>query len=261
MTTTLERPVRVGPNRYTGLDRSSTADDAAQLGRPATSGPVTRLCLGWTFLWPVPRQDVRSRPRDRRRPTRGSTAGHPPTGFLAGATGPFAGVYHSLAGAGLGRLGLHARPAAASASRCCSASACGSPPSPAPCCWCLMWSGLAPARRTTCSWTTTSSTPSSSSASPSSAPATPSAWAVGGPAPTSFRSTRGSHEHAVRHSTSAVPTHVRGGNHDITRLVYHGPGSSAWEQVPTPELVDDTDAIVRVDCHDHLRHGPPHPQG
>ena len=31
-------------------------------------------------------------------------------------------------------------------------------------------------------------------------------------------------------------------------LVYHGPGSSAWEQVPTPELVDDTDAIVRVDC-------------
>jgi len=31
-------------------------------------------------------------------------------------------------------------------------------------------------------------------------------------------------------------------------LVYRGPGSSAWEQVPMPVLVDDTDAIVRVDA-------------
>ena len=31
-------------------------------------------------------------------------------------------------------------------------------------------------------------------------------------------------------------------------LVYHGPGSKSWEEVPTPELVDDTDAIVRVDA-------------
>jgi alcohol dehydrogenase len=30
-------------------------------------------------------------------------------------------------------------------------------------------------------------------------------------------------------------------------LVYHGPGQKAWEEVPKPELVDDTDAIVRVD--------------
>jgi len=30
-------------------------------------------------------------------------------------------------------------------------------------------------------------------------------------------------------------------------LVYHGPGSKAWEEVPRPELRDDTDAIVRVD--------------
>ncbi len=30
-------------------------------------------------------------------------------------------------------------------------------------------------------------------------------------------------------------------------LVYHGPGSKSWEEVPRPTLRDDTDAIVRVD--------------
>ena len=31
-------------------------------------------------------------------------------------------------------------------------------------------------------------------------------------------------------------------------LVYHGPGVKAWEEVPKPTIVDDTDAIVRVDA-------------
>jgi alcohol dehydrogenase len=31
-------------------------------------------------------------------------------------------------------------------------------------------------------------------------------------------------------------------------LVYHGPGTMAWEDVPRPELAADTDAIVRVDA-------------
>jgi alcohol dehydrogenase len=31
-------------------------------------------------------------------------------------------------------------------------------------------------------------------------------------------------------------------------LVYHGPARKAWEEVPMPVLVDDTDAIVRVDA-------------
>ena len=31
-------------------------------------------------------------------------------------------------------------------------------------------------------------------------------------------------------------------------LVYHGPGQKAWEEVPKPVLIDDTDAIVRVDA-------------
>jgi alcohol dehydrogenase len=30
-------------------------------------------------------------------------------------------------------------------------------------------------------------------------------------------------------------------------LVYNGPGSKAWEEVPHPSLREDTDAIVRID--------------
>ncbi len=30
-------------------------------------------------------------------------------------------------------------------------------------------------------------------------------------------------------------------------LVYHGPGEKAWQEMPKPGIVDDTDAIVRVD--------------
>lgn len=30
-------------------------------------------------------------------------------------------------------------------------------------------------------------------------------------------------------------------------IVYHGPGQKAWEEVPDPVVIDDTDAIVRVD--------------
>ena len=31
-------------------------------------------------------------------------------------------------------------------------------------------------------------------------------------------------------------------------LVYHGPGKRAWEEVPKPTIVENTDAIVRVDA-------------
>ena len=31
-------------------------------------------------------------------------------------------------------------------------------------------------------------------------------------------------------------------------IVYHGPGKKAWEEVPDPVLVDETDAIIRVDA-------------
>jgi alcohol dehydrogenase len=31
-------------------------------------------------------------------------------------------------------------------------------------------------------------------------------------------------------------------------IVYHGPGQKAWEEVPDPEIIGDSDAIVRVDA-------------
>jgi alcohol dehydrogenase len=31
-------------------------------------------------------------------------------------------------------------------------------------------------------------------------------------------------------------------------LVYHGPGQKTWEEVPAPTIINDTDAIVRVDA-------------
>jgi alcohol dehydrogenase len=31
-------------------------------------------------------------------------------------------------------------------------------------------------------------------------------------------------------------------------IVYHGPGDKQWEEVPNPTIIDDTDAIVRVDA-------------
>jgi alcohol dehydrogenase len=31
-------------------------------------------------------------------------------------------------------------------------------------------------------------------------------------------------------------------------IVYHGPGDKRWEEVPDPEIIDDTDAVVRVDA-------------
>ncbi len=31
-------------------------------------------------------------------------------------------------------------------------------------------------------------------------------------------------------------------------VVYHGPGQKAWEEVPDPEIIDEGDAIVRVDA-------------
>ena len=31
-------------------------------------------------------------------------------------------------------------------------------------------------------------------------------------------------------------------------LVYHGPGQKAWEDAPKPAIIDDTDAIIRVDA-------------
>jgi thiosulfate dehydrogenase [quinone] large subunit len=61
---------------------------------------ATRLCLGWTFLWPFMDKLFGL---GHETPSAGAwlNGGNPTKGFLSGSVGPFSSVYHSIAGAGL----------------------------------------------------------------------------------------------------------------------------------------------------------------
>jgi thiosulfate dehydrogenase (quinone) large subunit len=48
---------------------------------------VTRLCMGWVFLWPFLDKMI--------------SGGNPTKGFLSGSVGAFSGFYQSIAGAGV----------------------------------------------------------------------------------------------------------------------------------------------------------------
>jgi thiosulfate dehydrogenase [quinone] large subunit len=73
---------------------------------------LTRLCLGWTFLWPF--LDKTFGLGHETTPAHAwINGGSPSMGFLSGATGPFASLYQAIAGAGwvnwtfmLGLLGI-----------------------------------------------------------------------------------------------------------------------------------------------------------
>ncbi len=96
MTTILDNPTP--PLAATDPVASTTA----KMLPPSTARylwAVTRLCLGWTFLWPfldktfgLGNETLWSRAW--------INGGSPTNGFLSGATGPFAGIYQSFAGAG-----------------------------------------------------------------------------------------------------------------------------------------------------------------
>jgi thiosulfate dehydrogenase [quinone] large subunit len=58
---------------------------------------VTRLFLGWTFLWPF-LDKLFGLGHETPSAKAWIHGGSPTTGFLKGAVGPFAGMYHSLAG-------------------------------------------------------------------------------------------------------------------------------------------------------------------
>jgi alcohol dehydrogenase len=47
--------------------------------------------------------------------------------------------------------------------------------------------------------------------------------------------------------TPVVMAHPHDQESNVKAIVYHGPGEKQWEEVPDPQLIDDTDAIVRVD--------------
>jgi thiosulfate dehydrogenase [quinone] large subunit len=60
---------------------------------------ATRLCLGWTFLWPFLDKAFGL---GHETPSAGAwiSGGNPTKGFLSGSVGPFSGIYHDIAGAG-----------------------------------------------------------------------------------------------------------------------------------------------------------------
>ena len=130
MTTVLER----SSQRYAPTDANeSTTAQMLPSGTARYLWAVVRFCLGWTFLWPF-LDKLFGLGHDTASAKAWIHGGSPTTGFLTGAAGPFAGIYHSFAGAGWAdwgfMLGL-----VCIGTRCCWASACGSRPSPERSCW------------------------------------------------------------------------------------------------------------------------------
>ncbi len=66
---------------------------------------TARLFLGWTFLWPFLDKTF-GLGHETTSAKAWIHGGSPTTGFLKGAAGPFAGIYHSLAGAQLADWGF-----------------------------------------------------------------------------------------------------------------------------------------------------------
>ena len=92
------------------LTTTDTADRAAgpAATRQSASGDrpfvrylwaVTRLCMGWVFLWPF-LDKMFGLGHESASADAWINGGNPTEGFLSGAVGPFAGIYHSIAGAG-----------------------------------------------------------------------------------------------------------------------------------------------------------------
>ncbi|GAA3638149.1 hypothetical protein GCM10022236_45690 [Microlunatus ginsengisoli] len=59
---------------------------------------------------------------------------------------------------------------------------------------------------------------------------------------TQIETSAGAAEPRVRQACSCD-----GKDRQMKALVYHGPGSKAWEDVPDPEIESPTDAIVAVE--------------
>ncbi len=95
MTTTLDN--LSGPSALLAPDESSTADLLPK-GTARYLWALTRLCLGWTFLWPF-LDKMFGLGHETPSAKAWINGGSPTTGFLKGASGPFAGIYHSISGA------------------------------------------------------------------------------------------------------------------------------------------------------------------
>jgi thiosulfate dehydrogenase (quinone) large subunit len=104
MTTTTPAPTRNGA----AAGASTAPARPAMAVEPARTEPpylrylwaATRLSIGWIFLWAFVDKLFGL---GHETPSAGSwlNGGNPTKGFLSGATGPFAGIYHDIAGAGI----------------------------------------------------------------------------------------------------------------------------------------------------------------
>lgn len=61
---------------------------------------ITRLCMGWVFLWPF-LDKMFGLGHGTKSADAWINGGNPTKGFLSGSVGPFSSIYHSIAGAGL----------------------------------------------------------------------------------------------------------------------------------------------------------------
>ncbi len=108
MAPTTQAPPRPPPaNGASAPDAAARATDSATTGQAANGDrpfvrylwAVTRLCMGWVFLWPF-FDKMFGLGHETASADAWINGGNPTEGFLSGAVGPFSGIYHSIAGAG-----------------------------------------------------------------------------------------------------------------------------------------------------------------
>jgi thiosulfate dehydrogenase [quinone] large subunit len=112
VTTTVSPPSVPTSAAPTSRAAAATPIDPTEQGwLPAGSVPylwaAVRLSLGWTFLWPFLDKTF-GLGHETPAASAWIDGGSPTTGFLAGAAGPFAGIYHWLSGAIIADYGFMA---------------------------------------------------------------------------------------------------------------------------------------------------------
>jgi thiosulfate dehydrogenase [quinone] large subunit len=102
VSTVLNPPVPEAASHRSGPVQESITTPAAVEGGPSRTAKyllaVTRLSLGWVFLWPF-LDKLFGLGHETASAKAWIHGGSPTKGFLSGAEGPFAGFYHSFAGA------------------------------------------------------------------------------------------------------------------------------------------------------------------
>jgi thiosulfate dehydrogenase [quinone] large subunit len=107
------------PATQTPLPRAHAVNGVATITAPRPDGPTvtaqpassdrpfvrylwaaTRLCLGWTFLWPF-MDKAFGLGHETASADAWLSGGNPTQGFLSHSAGPFSGIYQGIAGAGV----------------------------------------------------------------------------------------------------------------------------------------------------------------